>query len=465
MDTGTAVQTYGWDTAFAIPVPDVNKAIVDHKSSPANFSHSESAFQVNGDFGDWQITQGGDGKNIRLALPLRNVVLKYNSTGKILTFDSGQAIIEVMLHYIPHTGAVADDASGTFHDLVAKTQSDSPDEPVVSMIELNLTPTPGTVSQALISEAITSWGTANLAEFNHVFTVVNLNRMVDTGQWSFVNPNYTSYAYLDLDTLDKSIFGVLCMTGDRTGDALSEQISVSAIPGTSKAGFLVSQARTLYDLVRPAIQQAYPGLTDSNFLINPDGNKLYLTDGTSVDLPAVTQNGNTYYPKLNGLTVESNGEVITLTSNTSTEIVTGITATCVAVHWYTITLGTSNNGQTLKFAQYQTPSITHNIVQSPGSQLTQLLIEIILAVVLIILGILTDGAAFIVGGIVIGLIMGADQIVPALIEKANKDDSPSIDLLLLNAVNPIKWPNSNTFKLDYASMNASLQLGGDPLFV
>lgn len=38
MASNTGVYTYNWDTAFAIPVPDVNKSIVDQQSSPPAFS-------------------------------------------------------------------------------------------------------------------------------------------------------------------------------------------------------------------------------------------------------------------------------------------------------------------------------------------------------------------------------------------------------------------------------------------
>ncbi|GGB96419.1 TULIP family P47-like protein [Dyadobacter sediminis] len=463
-DTGTAVYTYGWDTAFVVRAADVNKAIIDHKSSPLNFSHDEDTYSVTGNFGDWQITKGGDGKKIRMQLPLTNVVLTYKTTSKVLKYDSGQAVIEISLHFIPHTDADPP-ASGSLTKLVAKAAADSDDDPVIAMVSLSLSPAAGMVAEGVITEAIVQWGTSNLQEFNHIFAVVNLNRIIDTGQWGFVNPNYTSYAYLDLDTVDNSLFGVLCMTGNRTGETLSEQVSVSSIPALSRSGFLVSQARALYDLVRPAICKTYTGLTDSNFLMNDAGTKLYLTEGTTVDLSSVEQNGTAYYPKLKGLSVESNGQLLTLTSYTETEIAAGITATCTAVHWYTISLGSSSNGQTLTFVQYQDPSITHAINQSSGSQLTQAIIMIVASIVMLILIVLTDGAALIVGGLVIGLIMGADQAVPALIEKLNKDDSPSIDLLLVNAVDAISWTGSKEYKLDYGSMNASLQLGGDPLFV
>ena len=425
-DTDTAVYTYGWDTAFVIRAADVNKAIVDCKSSPQNFSYnktdSDPGYSVTGNFGDWQITKGGDGKQIRMLLPLKNVILIFTATNKVLTYDSGQAIIEISLHFIPHTDTVNPPASGSLSALVVQTASPSDDDPIISMVSLVLSPTPGVVAESVISEAIIQWGTNNLQDFNHVFAVVNLNRMIDTDQWGFVNPNYTSYAYLDLDTIDNSLFGVLCMTGDRTGEALSEQISVSAIHPLSRSGFLISQARTLYDLVRPAICLAYPGLTDSNFLMSPDGTKLYLTEGTSVDLKSVDHNGTTYYPKLKSLSVESNGQILTLVSYTETEVAAGITATCTATHWYTISLGSSDNGQTLNFVQYKDPTIVNAINQSPDSHLTQIIIEIVASIVLLILIILTDGAVLIVGALVIGLVLGADQMVPALIEKLNMDD-------------------------------------------
>jgi hypothetical protein len=119
----------------------------------------------------------------------------------------------------------------------------------------------------------------------------------------------------------------------------------------------------------------------------------------------------------------------------------------------------------LSFTEAQPASIVHNIYQSPGSILTQIIIDLVAVLALLILTVLTDGAALIVGGLVIGLILGATQIVPAVIEKLNQDDSPSIDLLVVNAVDPIIWTDSSAFKLDYAGLNASLQLGGDPTFV
>ena len=64
----------------------------------------------------------------------------------------------------------------------------------------------------------------------HVFATVELNSAVDQNQWGFVAPNYTSYAYLDAAIFNDSLFAVLCMTGDRTGEDLTQSVNDNVIP-------------------------------------------------------------------------------------------------------------------------------------------------------------------------------------------------------------------------------------------
>lgn len=464
MASNTGVYTYNWDTAFAIPVPDVNKSIVDQQSSPPAFSlTAPDAYTVSAHFGDWQICMGGDGKNVRFAIPMTEVVVDY-SNGQRVVCETGAAVIEINLHYIPHD--VSGDVPSNPVALVAKTTSDDPSTPVAALVgQVTLSPDPGTVTSAVFGQALLEWINENLEAFSHIFSVVDLNRMIDQQQWGFVTPNYTSYAYLDGATLEDSVLGVLTMTGDRSGEALSDQISPSAIPAGSEAGFLVSQERTLYDLIRPAIMVAYPGLTDDNFLMSDDKTRLYLVQGVSVDMPPVQQGSSTYYPKLTALTVETDGETFTVTSTTTTYITFGITSQTTATNWYTLNLGTSNNGQTITFIQTQPTDQQYTVHQDPGVVITEVILSIIIGLVSVICAPLTDGASIVVGGLVIGLLLGASQIATGAIESVNKDTSPAVDLLMVNAVDPIKWTGSSSFTLDYVHPNISLQLGGDPLFV
>ncbi|HRI72295.1 MAG TPA: TULIP family P47-like protein, partial [Polyangium sp.] len=389
--SNVSVYTYNWDTVFAIPVSDVNKAIIDHKSSPANFRYEEAgSYTLSANFGAWQMSQGGDGKNVRFTISMTDIVVTY-ATGKTVTCASGTAVIEINLHFIPHTES-ASASSGKPMALKAKTVTDDPSIPIAALVgQPVLSPDPGTITTAVIGAGLLQWVLNNLDEFNHIFAIVDLNLMVDQGQWGFVTPNYTSYAYLDGGTVDSSIFGVLTMTGTRTGESLSEQISPSAIPKGSRAGFLVSQERTLCDLVRPAIMRAYPGLSDATFLMSDDKTKLYLANNVSVDLAPVEHDGSTYHPKLTSLTVETDGETYTVTSVTSTYISFGITATSTTTNWYTLELGTSKNGQTIVFKQTQPADEQHTIEQDPGVIITEIIVSIVVAVASLVLAIVTDG--------------------------------------------------------------------------
>src|SRR5215813_7155576 len=108
----SAAETYGWDTVFAIPIPSVNEAIVNHRSSPSGFTYSDSEIDASATFGDWQIVQGGSGKAIYLSLPLQSITLAIHSTGKHLALPTGTAVIEVQLQYVAQSGANAGDGQG-----------------------------------------------------------------------------------------------------------------------------------------------------------------------------------------------------------------------------------------------------------------------------------------------------------------------------------------------------------------
>lgn len=458
------VSTYNWDTAFAIPIQYVNKTIVEYKSSPPGFTLKvNDSYTVSANFGDWQICKGGDGKNIRFAIPLSQITVDYIS-GKCVTCISGSAVVEVNLHYIPHT-AYGDTPANPMA-LVVKTTTDDPENPVAALIgSVILYPDTGTITRAVFGQALLAWITTHLGDFSHIFSVVSLNRMIDKQQWGFVTPNYAGYAYLDGKTPEDSILAVLTMTGDRRGDYLSEQISPSAIPKNSTAGFLVSQERTLYDLIRPAIIVVYPGLTEDNLLISDDKTRLYLKQGTTVNMPPVTHDGTTYYPKLIALTIETDGEIFTVTSTTSTFITFGITSQSTATNWYTLNLGESNNGQTITFIQTQPTDQQYTVHQDPGTIITEIILSIVIGLTSLICVPLTEGASLMLGGLVIGLLLGTSNITTAVIESVNQDTSPAVGLLIINAIDPIKWTGCDAFRLNYVHPNISLQLGGSPLFV
>jgi hypothetical protein len=471
MSTSNETDTFGWDTIFAIPIKDANQAIVNKKSSPSDFKFENTADKIycQGDFGDWQICMGGSGSLVRLKLPISNISgYFYSGTTKVEYSCKGtiNAIIQVKLKYLPHKESSGDSKDGTFHELVVRKESGNPQDPVVSVISVDWqgnTITPG-IAKYAVEGAIGGWCNGNIGEFAHVFATVNLNKVIDKDAWAFCNPSYVSYSYLDKTSTDDSLLAVLCMTGGRTTKNNIQQISPFTIPNNSESGFLISRRRFLVDLILPTFPLQWSHASTDDFEVTTDNRYIKLKEGKSVQLPDVEHNGTSYTPYLKTFSIQIQNEHLIINSYTETQVFPGITAWCQSTKTYTISLGQSSKGQTLVYNEVGSGSEEHGTHTSPGVEIAEWMIGIIAVIALVILGILTDGAAFFIGALIIGMLAGLAAATPTIVELVNTDDSPSVDLLAFNISNPIKWADSKDYQLQSAGLNGPLQLGGNLSF-
>ena len=79
-------------------------------------------------------------------------------------------------------------------------------------------------------------------------------------------------------------------------------------------------------------------------------------------------------------------------------------------------------------------------------------------------GIIEVIAELYLAGVIPGLLIGLAQKAPDIIGAIGKMEAPSIDLLVLNTTDPVKWADSKDFRLTSVGLNDSLQMGGDPCF-
>lgn len=461
---GDAAYTFNWDTVFSTKVPDVNKAIVDLHSSPTSFSGHYSdeitTFDGTAKFGNWQICQGGDGKLLHMNIPCTESSIQLEGQQPI-PMGEVKFVIEIRLHYLPHTDSKATPNTHTMK-LVAKTTSDDPSDPVVSIVDASFPTDSGIIAESCLQTVFSQWINNNLDQFTHIFAVVDISNTISADeQWAFVHPSYTSYAFLSRDKLEDCLFAVLTMSGGRTGENNAEQVSWTSITESNRAAYLVSQERVLMDLIRPAIAKCYNGLTEEMMELTSDKQSLQLKEGQKVQLQSVEYDGDTYDPIMDYLTITANPQELEISSRTMTDISPGITSECQATHYYAIKLMNQSDGkQTLGFKESQEAQIKHITHKSTGVLIGQILAGIITAVGVVIAGVLTDGAVFIVSAGCIGLVGGVAAGSPDIIAMCGTDDAPPIDALLINATDPIRWPTSNGFTLNWAGLNVSLQLEG-----
>ncbi len=479
-DSGLKADTYGWDTVFAIRADDVNASIKRLATSPTTFSGSTTdpathkSVQVSGGFSDWHITLGGSGKLLNMRTPVTSLVASGTTAGGqplTFTFGPGSFEIQVELEYVPHTDPPAD-ASGTFHNLVVKASPEAPAEQVVTVLggyDFGTSTDEHKLPFADVADdviaAMQTWFNDHLGDFEHVFATVNLNRTADQGQFAWLLPTYTSYAFVDGPTLDESVLGILCMTGGRPATGLDQEVSPNAIPAGSRAGFLIAPERFIAEMLWPSMPLVYAGAKPADFAPRTDGTGLTLAKGPVTIKDMVDDDGNPHTTVLQNLEVSTADATLTIDATTSVEVSPGIQAFTHNTVAYTMALHqVSPTVQTIFYVQDGKAVVEHWTEESEGVAITKILAGIAAALIAIVIGVLTDGAGFVIAALVLGVLVGVGDKVPDIIAAANTDDSPSVSLLTFNAVDPLQWSDQKDFTLDQVALNYSLQMGGTAHF-
>lgn len=462
----TTADTLGWDTVFALRLPDVNRTLQKPGASPAQFSgviDKDSNYTVNGTFGLWQVGMEGDGQNIHLLIAVKNAIVTLGTAQSAVR--SVTLRVEVTLRFLPQPPS----ANGQPHNLKINTTAASPAEPVASILSMSYDAGPALdpMWEALFKGAMNAWFNAHLNEFTHVFSTVNLNSRADRDDFQWLAPTYTNYAYLDGDSPQDSFFAVLCMTEGRSQTGLTSTLSPAAIPQTQRASFVIAQERFLDKMIIPALPGAFVGASVSDFSLSADG--LSVVNNRTLKSQDVSHGGITYHPSVSEVKVTISGSEILLYTLTDVEISPGITAHIENTSYQKLVIANRPDGaQVLTWQKTREPDTKHWVTKSLAVEITEAILIIVGVIATAIATVLTGGAALFIALVIIGLVVGLAAATPDLIAQVSgnavSNKIPSIDLLVSNATSPIIWPGGSGYKLTDATLNGALQLSGDPGF-
>lgn len=474
----TITPTFGWDTVFAIPIDRVNKAIAANKVSPPKLTYKStaaSAFQMQADFGDWQVIPEGDGPIVRMALPMKNLSGSYVDTkgqSHAFTCTDLVGVIEVKLNFLPHDGTTPlYDADGkplppppkgtTRQLLLTRTVSNDPSDPVVTFVAMTFTkPLSLIAMKTSVEAAFLEWCGDNLDDFAHVFAVVDLNDKMATGKWAFCKPHTTNYAVVDKIDKSSAYLGILCMTSsDPVPD--EQQISAFAIPDKCTASFLISPRRMLEDIAKPSMESVWPNLDPNDLEVDSSGLLLSLKSGVSVTLKDITtKQGDTYTPVMTSFSLKIMGDEMKIDAHIEIEVSLGIYATCTSTYYYKIGLGTnSNNEPAMVYTQSRSPVNTKGSRTDPGIAGLQAALNIISIVLALLLLVVDPAISLVISVVLVGIAVGQYEINN--IQISHSGDAPGIGDLRDNFTAPITWTDTKDLTLKYVGMSESLRLGGD----
>jgi Clostridium P-47 protein len=463
--------TNGWDTVYAVALPDVNSAIVKQKSSPTSWSAHIPAggftpkIDATGAFTDWQLTTGGSGSIVRMHVPFSADV----TVGDTTNYDvqGGVAYVEVKLKYIPQPPV----ADTTPNDLKVRDSGGSPDDPVVTVSSVTYTsPSPAVdgLAGALLN-LLEQWMNANLQDFQHVFATVDIATEEATGDFAWLAPTSTSYAYLDNDDINYALLGILSMTENRSPEEAVQSIGADAIPTNARASFNLSLERVMSKMILPALPLEFTHAPAGTFTLSGDATQIVA--GQSFDLDQVKVGAINYTPNVTNFSIAFvNGELQT-SIQVHTPISPGIDAYFSGTYYTTMSLATKSDGtQSLTWNQAQNPVTNSWYTVANWITITEAIVSLILAVAGAVVGGVATSVtntvvkvliAVLVGGVVGAIVFVLTQI-PNWIAGSVPEQAPSVSGLTDGATKPQKWADSTEFQITTAVLNGGMQLGGSP---
>jgi hypothetical protein len=475
--SGQVASTFGWDTVFAIRIRDVNAAIRNASPAPypAGFAHpyqssTLGAVPFRGNFGPWQMCSGGSGDIVRFAVPLTALecdVPDANGKPETTALGLARAVIEVRLSFLPHDGDEPCRADGKRHKLTVASRTHDPRQVPVTLVTLEFEQDPHDETIVIAARgALTQWLDDNLHHFTHIFSLVDLDRKADQGQFEWLLPTYTGYAYADNPASpDDSILAILCMTQNRSPNGLFPEVSEYAIPPGARSGFLISKARLLEELMLPTLPYMFEGAKPGDFVVSDSRDEIRLASSMLPVKAVKDGDGKSYPTELHDFYLKVDGERIHIEATTKVIISPNIYALCSSRSQYRLHLKNRPDGtQTLDYVAEGEPVTHYNYSEELATQLAKGALAPIGVLIGFAIAVLTEGAGTTVGLMVAALLIGASEGAPDLVASIGQTSAPSLDMLVLNTTNPIQWSDSKDFKLTWVGINDSLQLAGDPGF-
>ncbi|QOS99888.1 TULIP family P47-like protein [Brevibacterium sp. JNUCC-42] len=232
----------GWDTNYVTSYSNVNKAIQQKKLYPQNFYTEDSDdifgdFSMNGTFDSWEITTGGDGKNVNFICKIgEDSYFSFETRSYPLNGDLVK--IQLKLQYFNSEKTIADSTGkgdGNQVDLKVKTDQDNNgDEPVI------IVSTPGVgqrVLDSIIKTMFEDWFNANIDQFENIFSHVLLEETAKDENFQWLKPTEKYYGVAEPEdaSLDDCILAVMTMVENRQNNLKQHNVDARLLHAVKNA--------------------------------------------------------------------------------------------------------------------------------------------------------------------------------------------------------------------------------------
>lgn len=441
------VTTNGWDTVSICRVTALNERIKSKKTYPETIDTSLDQLSLTGEFLPWQINTGGDGRNVKINIPMKNGTYTGIDFGKGNVFDlEGVSVdIYVKLSYFPIPDPKqAEDGS---YDLYVNAKTSVQEEPIAAVVSLSdPNNTIDSMNKSMLRGLYEGWlnQSENLEKFNTLFSTVLINNMGEQSEeYKWLRATAISYAYTDKNTEESSIFGILCMTNGRSHEGLPNQLPAITLESDDNAVFLISRQIFVEYQLLPSLPFIFEESKEAEYTIDKAGTTV---NAENLKIDPVRVGAIDYKPIAESFEMTFDETYIRTAAKIHTPISPGIDAYTIIITKQTMVLGENAQGeQIMTYEMIGDPIVENQTEVATWIVVTEAILALVAAVVTGVVGIVAGKITALIVGIVVSVVVALVSIViHVIIEKViaggATDELPSIEPMVKVAANQVKWP-------------------------
>lgn len=464
-----AVSTNGWDTVSICRVTALNEKIKSEKTYPESIEISRTQFNLAGDFDPWQVITGGDGRNVKLRLPMKSGTYTgidwENEKEKVFDLTGVSVDIYVKLSYFPAPNP--EKAADGNYLLYVNTEKSEETDPIASVIALHDPKGKmDDLNKSLLRGLYEKWlnQPENLKKFDTLFSTVAINNMGEkSDEYKWLRATAISYAYTDKGTEESSIFGVLCMTNERSYAGLPNQLPAVSLASDNNALFLISRPLFVKYQFAPSLKYIFEGSS-----CELDKNETTVM-AKNLKLDPVRVGAIDYHPVVESFEVTFDETFILTTANIHTPISAGIDAYTTIITKATLALGKNDAGeQIMTYEMIGDPTTYNDTDIAAWIVVTEAVLALIAAVVTGVAGKVAGKVAALIVGIVVAAVVALISVtIHVIIEKVIAEGAtsalPSIAPMVKIATNQVKWPfcQDDAFELTGIDYSGAIIFAGN----
>lgn len=295
------MNSFGWDTAFALNSDQVNKALNNSWNQlPQNFDYSEDGCHMSGQFSPWMVVNGGAGSLLHLKLPVTSGSIALDSS-KPADLAGVAVVVEVDMRLLPSSTKTKTQELRMNLKQAVKPGAPGGEGLVVPITVVDPQGKLGQTYSSLFLEGMARWMVANANQITYVFAEINFAKP-DSNSW--LTPVQCTFVYADREDKTKpGYLGILSVNSNRDISRLERKIDPAILPVSAQlnAGFLISGDLFLQNVIFPQMPQMYPGTTPGIFVFSETDHQIQNT--AKFPTEKVKSGAIWYYPEIKHLKV------------------------------------------------------------------------------------------------------------------------------------------------------------------